>query len=178
MSANLENSAVAIGLFQSQRRAMPKYVQSTLQFLLFPMLARLCSKSSKLGFNGTWTKNFQTHKLDLEKAKGMEIKLATFVESLKKQGNYRKASTSASLTILKSLTVWIITNCGKFLKRWEFQTTLCVFWETHMWVKKQPLEPHMEQRNGLKLGKEYNEAIYYHPAYLAYMQSTSYEMLD
>ena len=46
-----------------------------------------------------------------------------------------------------------------------------------MWVKKQPLEPHMEQRNGLKLGKEYNEAIYYHPAYLAYMQSTSCEML-
>ena len=40
----------------------------------------------------------------------------------KKQGNSRK--TSASLTMLKYLTVWITTNCGKFLKRWEYQTTL------------------------------------------------------
>ena len=42
----------------------------------------------------------------------------------KKQGNPRKTSTSASLTTLKRLTVWITTNCGKFLKRWEYQTTL------------------------------------------------------
>ena len=36
----------------------------------------------------------------------------------------RKTSTSASLTTLKPLTVWITKNCGKFLKRWEYQTTL------------------------------------------------------
>ena len=35
-------------------------------------------------------------------------------------------SASASLTMLKPLTVWITTNCGKFLKRWEYQTTLPV----------------------------------------------------
>ena len=45
-----------------------------------------------------------------------------------------------------------------------------------MQVKKQQLEPDMEQRTGSKLGKEYNKAVYCHPAYLAYMQSTSYEM--
>ena len=38
----------------------------------------------------------------------------------------RKTSTSTSLTMLKPLTVWIITNCGKFFKRWEYQTTLSV----------------------------------------------------
>ena len=38
--------------------------------------------------------------------------------------------------------VWITTNCGKFLKRWEYQTTLLVSWETCMQVKKQQLEPH------------------------------------
>jgi len=38
----------------------------------------------------------------------------------------RKTSTSASLTMLKPLTVWITTNCGKFLKRWEYQATLPV----------------------------------------------------
>ena len=42
----------------------------------------------------------------------------------KKQGNSRKTSTSALLTTLKPLTVWITTNCGKLLKKWEYQTTL------------------------------------------------------
>ena len=40
-------------------------------------------------------------------------------------------------------------------------------------VKKQQLEPHMEQLTGSKLGKEYDKAVYCHPAYLTYMQSTS-----
>ena len=53
------------------------------------ILPRLCSKSFKLGFCSTWTMNFQ--------------------------GNSRKTSTSASLTTLKHLTVWITTSCGKFL---------------------------------------------------------------
>ena len=42
--------------------------------------------------------------------------------------------------------------------------------------KKQQLEPDMEQRTGSKLEKEYVKAVYCHPAYLTYMQSTSYEM--
>ena len=47
-----------------------------------------------------------------------------------------------------------------------------------MHVKKQQLEPDMEQQTGSKLGKEYVKAIYCHPAYLTSMQSTSWEMLD
>ena len=46
-----------------------------------------------------------------------------------------------------------------------------------MQVKKQQLEPDMEQQTGSKLGKEYVKAVYCHPAYLTYMQSTSCEML-
>ena len=46
-----------------------------------------------------------------------------------------------------------------------------------MQVKKQQLEPDMEQQTSSKLGKEYIKAVYCHPAYLTYMQSTSYEML-
>ena len=45
-----------------------------------------------------------------------------------------------------------------------------------MQVKKQQLELEIEQRTGLKLGKEYVKAVYCHPAYLTYMQSTSCEM--
>ena len=50
----------------------------------------------------------------------------------------------------KPLTVWIITNCGKFLKTWEYQTTLPAFWEICIQVKKQQLEPDMEHRTGSK----------------------------
>ena len=50
-------------------------------------------------------------------------------------------------------------------------------WETCMQVKKQQFEPDLEQRTGSKLGKEYVKAVYCHPAYLIYMQSTSCEML-
>ena len=53
----------------------------------------------------------------------------------------------------KPLTVWIITNCGKFLKTWEYQTTLPAFWEICIQVKKQQLEPDMEHRTGSKLEK-------------------------
>ena len=55
-------------------------------------------------------------KLDLEKAKEPEIKLPTSVGSSKKQESSRKTSTSASLTMLKPLIVWITTNCGNFLE--------------------------------------------------------------
>ena len=68
--------------------------------------------------------NFQMFKLDLEKAEEPEIKLPTSIRSLKKQESSRKTSTFALLIIPKPLTVWITTNCGKFLKRWEYQTTL------------------------------------------------------
>ena len=72
----------------------------------------------------------------------------------------KKTFISASLTMLKPLTLWITTNYGKFLKRWEYQTTLPASCKTCMQVKKQQLEPDMEQCTGSKLGKEYDMAVY------------------
>ena len=62
------------------------------------------------------------------KAEEPEIKLPTSVGSSRKQESsrktsIRKTSASALLTMPKPLTVWITTNCGKFFKRWEYQTT-------------------------------------------------------
>ena len=91
--------------------------------------------------------------------------------------DFRKASTSALLTTSKTLTVWITTNCGKFLKRWEYQTTQPTSWEICMQVKKQWFELDMEQQTGSKLGQDLVKAVYCQPAYLTYMQSTSWEML-
>ena len=115
-------------------------------------------------------------KLVLEKAEEPEIKLPTSAGPQKKQEISRKTSTSVLLTMPKPLTVWITTNCGKFLKRREYQTTLPASYKTCILVKKQQLELDMEQRTGSKLGKEYVKAVYHHPAYLTYMQSTSCEM--
>ena len=92
------------------------------------------------------------------------------------QDNYRKMPTSASLTRSKPLTVRITKNGGKFLQRWEYQTTFPIFWEICMYVKKQQLEPDMEQWNDSELGKEYVKVVYCHPAFLTYMQSTSWGM--
>ena len=102
--------------------------------------ALLCSKFSKTGFNSMGTINFQRFNLILEKAVEPEIKLPTSIWSSKKQESSRKTSTSTLLTLQKPLIVCIITNCGKFLKRWEYQTTWPDSWEICMQVKKQQLE--------------------------------------
>ena len=59
---------------------------------------------------------------------------------------------------------------GKFLKRWEYQTTWPASWEICMQVKKQQLELDMEQHTGSKSGKEYIKTVYCHPAYLTYSE--------
>ena len=91
--------------FQSQSKAMPKNLQNTVQLHSFHMLARLCSKSFKVDFNSTWTKKFQMYKLDFEKAQEPKIKLSTYNWIIEKAREFKKKSTSASLNMLKSLTV-------------------------------------------------------------------------
>ena len=78
------------------------------------------------------------------------IKLPVSVGLSKKQESSRKISISALLTMTKPLTVWITTNCGKFWKRWEYQTTWPTSWEIRMQVRKQQLELDVEQQTGSK----------------------------
>ena len=109
--------------FQSQRKAMPKNAQTTAQMHSSHRLVKLnFSNFSKTGFSNMWTMNFQMFKLVLEKAEEPEIKFPTSAGSSKKQESSRKTSISALLTIPRPLTVWITINCGKFWKRWEYQT--------------------------------------------------------
>ena len=150
---------------QSQRKAMPKNAQTTSQLHSSHTLGKKCSKFSKPGFNSMWTVNFQMFKLDLEKAEEPEIKLPTSVGSLKKQESSRKASISALLTVPKPLTVWITTNCGKFLKRWEYQTTWPASWEICMQVRKQQLE----LNNGVVPNGEWSTSRLYIVTLLIYL---------
>ena len=106
------------------------------------MLARLCSKSFKLGFSNTWTENFQMYKLGFEEAEEPEIKLSTF--DARKQENSRKTSTSASLITLKSLMVRITTN-WKILKEMGIPD--------HLTCLLRNLCGHQEATDWFKIGK-------------------------
>ena len=79
------------------------------------------------------------------------------------------------MTILKPLTVWITTN-WKILKEMGTPDHLTCLLKNLYAGKKQQLELDMEQQTVSKLGKEYVKAVYCHPAYLTYMQSTSCKM--
>ena len=109
--------------------------------------------------NCIWTSVNQMFKLVLEKAEEPEIKLPTYAGSSKNQESSRKTSISALVTLLKPLTVWITINCGKFWKRWEYQTTWPTSWETYMQVRKQQLELDVQQQTGSKQEKEYVKAV-------------------
>ena len=101
--------------FQSQRKAMPKNVQTIAQLHSPHTLAKWCSKFSKQGFNNMWNMNFQMFKLDLEKAEGPEIKLSTSAGSSKKQ----ESSRNASISTLLFQNLWLcgsqqlLENCGR-----------------------------------------------------------------
>ena len=118
--------------FQSQRKAMPKNPQTTAQLHSSHMLAKWCSKFFKPGFNCeiSWTVKFQMFRLDFKKAEEPEIKLPTSTRSSKSKGVPEKHLLL--LHWLKPLTVWITINCGKFWKRWEYQTTWPTSWEIWM----------------------------------------------
>ena len=109
------------------------------------------------------------------KGRGTRNKIANIHWTIRESS--RKPYISALLTTPKPLTVWLTIKCGKFLKRWEYQTTWPASWEICMQVKNQQLEPDMKQWTSSKLGKEYVKTVYCHPAYLSYMQNASCEML-
>ena len=84
------------------------------------------------------------------KGKGTGDQIANICWIMEKARDFQKTSISAFLTMPKPLTVWITINCGKFFKRWEYQTTWPASWETYMQVRKQQLELDMEQQTGSK----------------------------
>ena len=131
-------------------KSVDKYVETSLSASSLLRETNFLPSKSKPGFSNTWTVNSLMFKLVLEKAEEPEIKLPTSGGSCKKQESSRKTSISALLAMPKPLTVWITINCGKFWKRWEYQTTWPGSWEICMQVRKQQLELDMEQQTGSK----------------------------
>ena len=101
------------------------------------------------------------------KGRGTRDQIANIRQIIKRAREFQKNIYFCFIDGAK-VFMWITTNCGKFLTRWEYQSTsiTCL-------LRKLKKQPDMEQRTGSKLGKEYVKAVYCHPAYLTYMQSTS-----
>ena len=104
------------------------------------------------------------------KRRGTRDHIANISWIIKKASKFQKTSVSALLTLPKPLTVWITTNSEKFFKRWEQLSTSLL---RNLYADQEATELDMKQQIGSKLGKEYVKAIYCHPAYLTYIQSTS-----
>ena len=129
MPANLENSSVATRLEKVSFYSSPKERQG--QECSNYCTIALTSHTSKVMIKILQARLQQYMNWELsdvqagfKRGRGTRDQIPTFFWSSKKQHNSRKTFTSASLTMLKLLTVWITTNCGKFFKRWEYQTTL------------------------------------------------------
>ena len=110
--------------------------------------------------------------LDLEKSEIPEIKLLTSIGSWKRQENSRKTSTSALLTTLKPLTVWITTTV-EILKEMGVSDHLTCLLRNLYAGKEATFRTGHGTKDWFQIGKEYVKAVYCNPAYLTYMQSTS-----
>ena len=99
--------------FQSQRKGMPKNVQTTAQ-LHFYMPVRECSKSFKLGFNSTWTENLPDVQAGFRKGRGNRDKIANISWIIEKAREFLKNNYFCLIDYSKAF-VWIITN-WKILK--------------------------------------------------------------
>ena len=181
MPANMENSAMATGLGKFSFHSNPKERQCRRMFKLQHNYTHFNASKVMLKILQARLQQYVNWELPdvqagFRKGRRTRDQIANIRWIIGKESS-RKNMYFCFIDYSKPLIVWITTNCGKFFKRWEYQITLPASWDICMQVRKQQLEPCMEQQTGSKLGKEYVKAVYCHLAYLTSMQSTSCEML-
>ena len=111
------------------------------------------------------------------KGRGTRNQIANICWIIEKAREFQKNISFCFIDYAKAFDCVDHNNLWKIIREMEYQTTWPASWETCMQVRKQQLELDMEQQTGSKSGKQYVKAVYCHPAYLPYMQSTSWEML-
>ena len=108
------------------------------------------------------------------KGRGTRDQIAKIHSIIKKAREFQKNIYSALLTMPKAFDCVDHNKLWKILKEMGIPDHLPASWEICMQVKKQQLEPDVKQWTGSKSRKDYIKAVYCHPAYLTYMQSTSW----
>ena len=150
MQANLENSAVTTGLERSVFLPIPKKGNAkecsnyrTIVLISHASKVMLKILQARLQQYMNW--EFPDVQAVFRKGRGTRDQIANIWWMIEKAREFQKNIYFCFIDYANTLTVWITTNCGKFLKRWEYQTTLSASWEFCMQVKKLQLEPNMEQ---------------------------------
>ena len=129
MPANLEDSALVTGIrkgqfsFQSQRKAMPKNVQTPTQTALISHVSKVMLKILQVRLQQYVNQELPDVQAGFRKGRGTRNHIGNICWIIKKAREIQENIYFTSLTTLKPLTVWITTNCGTFLKRWDYQTT-------------------------------------------------------
>ena len=112
------------------------------------------------------------------KGRGTRDQIANIHWIIEKAREFQKNIYFCFIDYAKAFDCVDRNKLWKILQEMGIPDHLTSSWETCMQVRKQQLEPDMEQQTGSKLRKEYIKAVYCHSAYITYMQSTSWEMLD
>ena len=135
--------------FQSQRKAMPKNAQTTAQ-LLISHASKVMLKILQARLQQYTNSELPDVQAGFRKGRGTRDQIANICWIMEKAREFQKNIYFCFIDYAKPLTVWITRNCGKFFKRWEYQTTWPASWEICMQVRKQQLELDMEQQTGSK----------------------------
>ena len=150
MPANLENSAVATGLERSvfipiPKKGNPKECSNYCTIALISHASKVMLKILQAKLQQYVNHEFPDVQAAFRKGRGTRDQIANIHWIIKKAWEFqKKPSISALFTMPKPLTVWITINCGKFWKRWEYQTTWSASWEICMRVRKQQLDLDMD----------------------------------
>ena len=152
MPANMENSAVATGLEKVSFHSNPKERQCQ-RMLKLHTIALISHTSKMLKILQARLQQYVNHELPyvqagFRKGRGTRDQIANICWVMEKGREFKK--NISLLTMPKPLTAWITRNCGKFWKRWEYQTTWAASWETYTQVRKQHLELDIKKQTGSK----------------------------
>ena len=107
------------------------------------------------------------------RGRGTRDQIANMCQIIEKAREFQKNIYFCFIDYAKAFECVDQNKLWKIWKRWKYQTNWPASWEFCMQVRKQQLDLDMEQ-TGSKSGKKYVKAVYCHPAYLTYMQSTSW----
>ena len=177
MPANLKNSAVATGLEEASFHSIPIECSKYHTVALISHTSKVMLKILQARLQQYMNRELPDIQAGFRKGRGTRDQIANICCIMEKAREFLKNIYFCFIDYAKAFDCVDHNKLWKILKkRWEYLTTLPASWEICMQVKKQQLEPDMEQ-TGFKSGKEDVKAVYCHPAYLTYMQSTSWETL-
>ena len=158
MPANLENSAVATGLVKSvffpiPKKGNAKECSNYCTIALISHASEVMLKILQARLQQYMNRELPDVQVGFRKGRGIKDQIANICWIIEKAREFQKNIYFCFIDYAKAFDCVDHNNSGKFWKRWEYQTTWPASREIFMQVKKQQLEPDMEQQNGCKLWK-------------------------